>query len=99
MAHRLSNSEYIFTQNYSDKLGRDCKATVMLKVNHNDGSYIVLPSGTAKNEFGFVSNSKHNYELWKTILLLIESAVEYGESLVNPPDTIEDVLGNIDTPE
>jgi hypothetical protein len=96
MSHKLAHSEYIFTKKFFDKQARPCTATVTLRVNHNDGSYIVLPSGTAKNEFGFVSNSKHNYELWKVILELIDNAVEYGESLVTPTTSLDEMLVETD---
>jgi hypothetical protein len=92
----LVNSEYTFTDNYTDKAGRKCKVKVILKVNYDTKSYIVLPFGSPKNEFGFVSDSKHDHEMWKAILHLIEEAVDYGESLVNPPATIDDVISNID---
>ena len=45
-----------------------------------------------KIRLGFVSNSKHNYELWKTILELIDNAVEYGESLVTPTTSLDEML-------
>ena len=95
----LVNSEYTFTNNYTDKSGRMCKVKVTLKVNYDNRSYIVLPFSSARNEFGFVSDSKHNHEMWKAILHLIEEAVDYGESLVNPPATIDDVISNIDKDE
>lgn len=88
----LINSEYTFTNNYTDKAGRNCKVTVILKVDFAKGSYVVLPTGTSKHEFGFMSDSKHNHEMWKAVLHLIEEAVDYGESLVNPPVTIDDVI-------
>jgi len=95
----LVNSEYTFTNNYTDKAGRTCKVKVILKVNYDTKSYIVLPHGSPRNEFGFVSDSKHNHEMWKAILHLIDEAVDYGESLVNPPSTIDDVINNIDVKE
>ena len=79
----LVNSVYTFTNNYPDKSGRMCKVKVTLKVNYDNKSYIVLPFSSTRNEFGFVSDSKHNHEMWKAILHLIEEAVDYGESLVN----------------
>jgi len=97
--HKLLNSEYTFTNNYTDKAGRTCKVMVVLKVNYDTKSYIVLPAGTPRNEFGFISDSKHNHEMWKAVLHLIEEAVDYGESLVNPPATIDDVISNIDVNE
>jgi hypothetical protein len=95
----LVNSEYTFTDTYTDKTGRTCKVKVILKVNYDTKSYIVLPHGSPRNEFGFISNSQHNHEMWKAILHLIEEAVDYGESLVNPPATIDDVISNIDVKE
>lgn len=95
----LVNSEYTFTNNYTDKTGRTCKVKVILKVNYDTKSYIVLPHGSPRNEFGFISNSQHNHEMWKAILHLIEEAVDFGESLVNPPATIDDVLSNIESDE
>jgi hypothetical protein len=95
----LVNSEYTFTDTYTDKTGRTCKVKVILKVNYDTKSYIVLPHGSPRNEFGFISNSQHNHEMWKAILHLIEEAVDYGESLVNPPATIDDVISNIDLKE
>ena len=92
----LVNSEYTFTDTYTDKAGRTCKVKVILKVNYDNKSYIVLPFGGTRNEFGFVSSSQNNHEMWKAVLHLIEEAVDYGESLVNPPSTIDDVINNID---
>ncbi len=97
--HKLLNSEYTFTSNYTDKAGRTCKVMVVLKVNYDSKSYIVLPAGTPRNEFGFISDSKNNHEMWKAVLHLIEEAVDYGESLVNPAATIDDVIANIDVNE
>lgn len=97
--NKLINSEYTFTNNYTDKQGRTCKAVVILKVNYDNKSYIVLPSGTSRNEFGFVGDSKNNHEMWKAILHLIEEAVDFGESLVNPVESIDDVIANIDVKE
>jgi hypothetical protein len=96
MTNKLVNSEYTFTNVYVDKHGRKCKAIVILKVNFDTKSYIVLPHGSPRNEFGFVSDSKNNHEMWKAVLHLIEEAVDYGESLVNPAESIDDVIANID---
>ena len=96
MSNTLLNSEYLFTKEYVDKQNRKCKAIVILKVNYETKSYSVLSCNSSKTEFGFISSSKHNYEMWKAVIHLIEEAIDFGESLVNPPATIEDVLPSID---
>jgi hypothetical protein len=88
MSHKLKNSQYTFTDNYIDGKGRVCKAMVVLNVNYDNKSYTVLPHGTTRNEFGFVSDSKYNHQMWKAVIHLIEEAVDYGESLVNPPTPV-----------
>jgi hypothetical protein len=52
-----------------------------------------------KKEFGFISSSKHNIEMWKAVIQLIDEAMTYGESLLNPPVTIDDVISNINVIE
>ena len=96
MTHSLENSEYTFTDTYLDNQGRTLKARVVLKVNYNNKSYIVLPYGTTKNEFGFVSDSKNHHQLWKTIANLIKQAVDFGESLINPPTSVNTPLNIVD---
>jgi len=99
MSNQIMNSEYAFTSNYTDKAGRNCKAKIILKVNYDSKSYVVIPFGTSRDEFGFLSNSNNNYEMWKAVLQLINEAIDFGESLVNPPATIDDVISNIDVKE
>lgn len=96
MSNILLNSEYLFTKEYADKQNRNCKVMVILRVDHKSKSYSIIPYNSPRHEFGFISSSKHNYELWKAVLHLIEEATDFGESLVNPPATIEDVLPSID---
>jgi hypothetical protein len=99
MATTLLNSEYIFTKDYTDKSNRNCKATIKLIVDYASGTFSVLPYNIGKKEFGFISSSKHNIEMWKAVIQLIDEAMTYGESLLNPPVTIDDVISNINVIE
>jgi len=93
--HKLTNSEYIFEKDYTDTQKRELKTKITLHIDHISGTYKVTPGVGTRGEFGFVSNSKNNYQLWYATAALIQEAISYAEEIVNPVQDIADIIENL----
>lgn len=84
MSHTISTSNYVFTREYSDSKERKLKVTVTLEVDHLGGKYKIKPSGTSRQEFGFVGDSSVNSTMWKAVTEVIQEAIDFAETIINP---------------
>lgn len=73
---------YSFSKTYKLENGEEKKCTIHLHINYQTKTYSIVP--THSNVFQFTNSSK--WEMWKTVVSLINFAIDFANDLIKKED-------------